>query len=618
MENLLIIDQNHEGFWDIRDKLETDTNFNLYYVDSIEESIDNSNSNPPDCIIFMLDGLTQKTIEEFKFIKHHKNTRTTPTIILGESIDRQTGKIIDTLLVSGVFDILINPGFEGLIRKIKKSIDYKKSYNRAKIFENYYLSMFKTNRNLCFVLTRDLNIKLFNSSAMKSFKLTQKNLGKPFINVFPKKKIRDSINEILTNPKYINKKEFSFKTFTMLNKAETKPVLIRWRVATISDEIGNTVSFIMVGEEECEDKNTGDKSEKAISESNDYNTIIDNKDFEINTLKDKLENEEKKTEHCCKQKKELEEKLQMNKAELESTKALLKKSEEEIEILKNGLKKKNTMNNIHTEIKKSNYEIDMMERLKKKLEKYEIDNKTVIDKLNKDIERTKRQNERLGNVLRQYTSKATWNYLLRRIIQDKNKVAESFIMEDFGTMLFGDIQGFTKFAERYKPEDVLKSLNQMFNLVTDIIYEFNGDIDKFMGDAFFAYFSNPLDAIKSAVKIAKKVDEVNDERMMTGLTPLFFRFGINTGKAVRGDIGGDKRRENTLIGDAVNIAQRLESSSIPGQILISSSTYNNTKDFIIVSEKVELKLKGRKNTISAYYVEGLIGDEDTESAEEPR
>jgi class 3 adenylate cyclase len=607
MENLIIIDHNRKGFSDIRDRLKSETNFNLFYVENLEESIKISNENPPDCILFMLDGLTKGTIDDYKHIKHHKNTKMTPVIILGESINRQTGRIIDILLVSGLYDVLINPGFEGLIRKIKKAIDYKNSYNRAKIFENYYLSMFKTNRNLCFVLTRDLNIRLFNNSAMKRFKINRKNLGNPFVNVFPKKKIRLSLNEILTNPRYINKKEFSFKTYTTLNSTDSEPTMIRWRVATITDELGSTVSFILIGEEECSTKAPQDKTSSEVkSKTNQDVTTLDK---EVEQLRDELAKEKKKSHDCDKTKQEL-------KAELETTKDLLKKVQEERDILKTEVEKNNNnMDTLHSEIEKSNYEIEMMESLKQKLEKYELNNEPVIEILNKEIEKTKKQNERLGKVLRQYTSKATWKYLLRRIMENKNKIAESFIMEDFGTMLFGDIQGFTKFAERYKPEDVLKSLNQMFNLVTDIVYEFNGDIDKFMGDAFFAYFSQPLDAIKAAVKIAKKVDEVNDERMMTGLTPLFFRFGINSGKAVRGDIGSNKRRENTLIGDSVNIAQRLESSSIPGQILISEATYQSIKEYIIVSEKVELKLKGRKSTIIAYYVEGLVDNDIQEEQE---
>jgi class 3 adenylate cyclase len=225
-----------------------------------------------------------------------------------------------------------------------------------------------------------------------------------------------------------------------------------------------------------------------------------------------------------------------------------------------------------------------MERLKTRLEEFKPEDTEIIERLKKDIEKAKNRNDKLVKILKQYTSKSTWKYLIHRILTHANPDDESdketFVLEDYGTMVFGDIHGFTKFSERFNPEEVFISLNQMYDIVTRIVYEFDGDIDKFIGDAFFAVFKDPLKAVKSVIKIAKGVDELNDERMMKGHTPLFFRFGINSGRAVRGDIGGELRRENTLIGDSVNIAQRLESSSIPGQILISESTYELVKTIL--------------------------------------
>ncbi len=173
------------------------------------------------------------------------------------------------------------------------------------------------------------------------------------------------------------------------------------------------------------------------------------------------------------------------------------------------------------------------------------------------------------------------------------------------TMLFADIKSFTKFAERFPPKVVLQSLNEIFDMVTKVVYENNGDIDKFIGDAFFAVFEDPLDCVKATWDISKKLDEINDKNMMSGKTPLYFRYGINTGVVVRGNIGGEIRKDNTLIGDAVNAAQRLEHESIPGQILIAKSTYESIKNKIEVSDEIELSVKGKKNPIRAFYIEEL-------------
>ncbi len=340
---------------------------------------------------------------------------------------------------------------------------------------------------------------------------------------------------------------------------------------------------------------------------------------EIESLKSSLEEAYKEIERMKNIKTNLkEDENRINLNELSKTINNTQMQIEEMKQLKIKLEKGGGANEKEIDILKKEFEtifkqIETMERLKRRLEEHNIDNKDVVDKLKTEINKAQQHNQNLIKVLKQYTSKSTWKYLIHRIIMHKNHTEETFVVEDYGTMVFGDVQGFTKFAERFSPEEVLLSLNQMFTMVTEVVYFYDGDIDKFIGDAFFAVFKDPLKAVKAVYKIAKKVDELNDDRMMNGLTPLFFRFGINSGKAVRGDIGGNLRRENTLIGDTVNIAQRLESRSIPGQILISESTYNFVKDHIVVSDKVELKVKGRKNPVTAYYIESVELEEEQET-----
>ncbi|MFW5799596.1 MAG: cache domain-containing protein [Spirochaetota bacterium] len=277
----------------------------------------------------------------------------------------------------------------------------------------------------------------------------------------------------------------------------------------------------------------------------------------------------------------------------------IKKSNENLEL---SIKQKTeNLANALIDMKKSK------DRADEAYQKLKTRNEELID-LNSKLIIMDEKNEKLQTLIRQYTPKATWSHVLETL---DNEGLEESIEEITTTMLFADIKNFTKFAERYTPKIVLQSLNEIFAMVSNVIYKYNGDIDKFIGDAFFAVFNNPQECINASLEISRRLDKINDNNMMSGKPPLFLRFGINTGEVVRGNIGSEIRRDNTLIGDAVNITQRLESESIPGQILISKSTYSGVKDKIKVSEEIELSVKGRKQKIKAYYVENIISNSVT-------
>jgi class 3 adenylate cyclase/HAMP domain-containing protein len=268
------------------------------------------------------------------------------------------------------------------------------------------------------------------------------------------------------------------------------------------------------------------------------------------------------------------------------------------------------INKQNSEIKKYNEGLDEMVSLRTKElnevnEKLNERNKELID-INAQLIVLDAKNDRLQALIRQYTPKATWSHVLDTL---ESESLEESLEEIEKTMLFADIKSFTKFAERYTPKIILQSLNEIFEMVTEVVYRNNGDIDKFIGDAFFAVFDEPFNSVMATWEISKKLDEINDENMMAGKTPLYFRFGINTGMVVRGNIGGEIRKDNTLIGDAVNIAQRLEMESIPGQILISKTTYDRVKHIVKVGDEIELTVKGKKKTIKAFYIENVLPPE---------
>jgi len=263
----------------------------------------------------------------------------------------------------------------------------------------------------------------------------------------------------------------------------------------------------------------------------------------------------------------------------------------------------------HLILKKTNEALKKENEERKRAEKrlHQANEKLIgmakeLNEWNKKLTEINFKNELLQEHFRQYTPRATWSHILKTY--EESTLRETLSEIDV-TMLFGDISKFTKFAEKFSAIEVLESINEIFQIVTSKVYKYKGDIDKFIGDAFFAVFNDPFNALKSAWEISKDIDALNDERMMSGKTPLYLRFGVNTGKVVRGDIGGKFRRDNTLIGDAVNLAQRLESSSFPGQILISKNTYILVKDYVKVSEEREINLRGREKSIKAYFLESI-------------
>ncbi len=175
------------------------------------------------------------------------------------------------------------------------------------------------------------------------------------------------------------------------------------------------------------------------------------------------------------------------------------------------------------------------------------------------------------------------------------------------TILFTDIVGFTRLSERLKPLDVNMLLNQYFSRMTDIIFEYEGTLDKYVGDRLMAVFGAPLEkendaerAIRAALKMRKEL-----ALMMKNASPekkFDVRLGINTGRVVAGNVGSPKRMDYTVIGDSVNIASRLESNAEPNQILIGEETHRQVKGKF-KTRKVGFKtLRGKTAPVMVYEV----------------
>ena len=182
------------------------------------------------------------------------------------------------------------------------------------------------------------------------------------------------------------------------------------------------------------------------------------------------------------------------------------------------------------------------------------------------------------------------------------------------SVLFSDIVGFTSMSSVLPAPQVVELLNGFFDAMCPIIKTRGGDIDKFIGDAIMALFEesaqfdepHPLRCVRAAWEMQRALDVFNAS--LGREPPLQIRIGVNTGPAVRGDIGSRYvRRDYTAIGDTVNRAQRYEANAPRGGVLISAETYARVKASVTCETVTGLKLKGIETPITAYVVTGIVG-----------
>lgn len=199
--------------------------------------------------------------------------------------------------------------------------------------------------------------------------------------------------------------------------------------------------------------------------------------------------------------------------------------------------------------------------------------------------------------------------VIEMILKSNQSNDESYMesKEVTATILFTDIAGFTPMAERMHPREVTQLLNRHFSRMTDIIFEFDGTLDKYIGDGLMAVFGAPVGkrndaerAIQAALNMRQ--DFLKMQQSGPEATRFDMRLGINSGKVVAGNIGSPKRMDYTVIGDVVNVASRLESSAGPNQILIGEETYRLVKGLFTINPVGPKELKGRIKTIQAFEV----------------
>ncbi len=180
------------------------------------------------------------------------------------------------------------------------------------------------------------------------------------------------------------------------------------------------------------------------------------------------------------------------------------------------------------------------------------------------------------------------------------------------TIMFLDIRGFTALAEKLSPREVVELLNTYFERVVSVLIKHEGVVMKYIGDAVMAMFGVPRQlpdpearAVAAALEIQALLAALNADRARAGQVVAQFGIGINTGVAVAGNIGSSQRLEYTVVGDAVNLAERLQGQAGPGEVLVSGSTYQRVRGRFRFEPRGEVRVKGKERSVEVWRVVGF-------------
>jgi adenylate cyclase len=191
------------------------------------------------------------------------------------------------------------------------------------------------------------------------------------------------------------------------------------------------------------------------------------------------------------------------------------------------------------------------------------------------------------------------------------------------TIFFSDVAGFSLIAEKLAPTDLVALINEYLSAMTDIIQAHGGFVDKYIGDAIVAIFGAPLDdpdhaanAVRAALRCRERLAELNSSLTMLKDHELAHRIGVNSGDALVGNIGSRQRFNYTVMGDAVNLASRLEGANkyCGTSILVSESTYHLAQEACAWREIDIVRVVGRSEPVRVYEPLALAGEETPEQA----
>ncbi|HYC60861.1 MAG TPA: adenylate/guanylate cyclase domain-containing protein [Thermoanaerobaculia bacterium] len=229
------------------------------------------------------------------------------------------------------------------------------------------------------------------------------------------------------------------------------------------------------------------------------------------------------------------------------------------------------------------------------------------------------QERKIRSKMERYHSPAVIDEIVKGVVAaDETDIRTADV-----SILFADISGFTTVSETKKPEEVAEFLSNFFSAAVDAIFAYGGTLDKFIGDAVMAFFGAPIvqddhadRAIMAGLMMMERIEQWNLQREKEGLPLVRIRVGINSGPAVVGNVGTEKRVDYTVLGSSVNIASRLESGvAKPGQLVVSQNTLDRLIGSFNTESLGEFALKGLQQKMPVYAVKSAVNMRKTKASD---
>lgn len=202
-------------------------------------------------------------------------------------------------------------------------------------------------------------------------------------------------------------------------------------------------------------------------------------------------------------------------------------------------------------------------------------------------------------------------YMSESLLDDINEGEQPELggEERYATILISDLRGFSPMSETYEASVIVDMLNLYFEEMITIIQKHEGYINEILGDGILVVFGAPnrvSNCAEKAIKCAREMQDampkINDMLARKNLSSLEMGIGINSGKLIVGNIGSKKRMKYGVVGETVNIAARIESLTVPNQILVSESTFGHNTNWVSPIGHIRAKIKGFKKPIMIYDV----------------
>lgn len=220
---------------------------------------------------------------------------------------------------------------------------------------------------------------------------------------------------------------------------------------------------------------------------------------------------------------------------------------------------------------------------------------------NAQLHENKLKEERIKSNLERYVSAQ----VVQAIMESQGDISLEPVRRDV-VVLFSDIRNFTAQCEELSPEKIVGHLNEYFTHMVEVIFSRKGTVNKFVGDMIVALFGAPFQlldsekrAVEAAIAMQQRIRIIPNAWIQANFNT---GIGISSGRVIVGNVGSPQHMDYTAIGDDVNVASRLQSLALGGQILVSRSIYDATKDYFQFKEMGEMNLKGKKNAIEIFEV----------------